>query len=100
MNEGIEADAVNEIREDLDFYIEAYSDDPDFLESYDEEFYYENLGLDGAGGTGANGVTAPPPVLTPEPTKKELREEARKEKKASKVKVRSCSCPRLPYTIT
>ncbi|GMI09432.1 hypothetical protein TrLO_g6841 [Triparma laevis f. longispina] len=46
MNDSLAAEPVDEIKDDLDFYLEAYADDPDFLESYDEEFYYENLGLE------------------------------------------------------
>ena len=32
MNDSVAADEVNEIKDDLDFYVEAYADDPDFLE--------------------------------------------------------------------
>lgn len=37
MNDSLAAEPVDEIKDDLDFYLEAYADDPDFLESYDEE---------------------------------------------------------------
>ena len=49
MNDSLPPADVDEIKDDLDFYLEAYSEDPDFLESYDEEFYYENLGLEDLG---------------------------------------------------
>jgi CCR4-NOT transcriptional regulation complex NOT5 subunit len=32
MNDGLDPQLVDDIKEDLDFYLEAYADDPDFLE--------------------------------------------------------------------
>lgn len=44
-NDVIEVDAVDAIKEDLDYYLESYEDD-DYRAVYDEEFFYETLGLE------------------------------------------------------
>jgi len=44
-NDRLEVDPVNQVREDLDYYLESYDDD-DYMQAYDEEFFYEALGLD------------------------------------------------------
>lgn len=44
-NDVLDVDAVNPIREDLEYYIDSY-DDEDYQQAYDEDFFYEALGLD------------------------------------------------------
>ena len=44
-NDRLEVDVVNDLKEDLEYYIEAY-DDEDYMMGYDEELFYEPLGLD------------------------------------------------------
>ncbi len=44
-NDVLDVEVVDPIKEDLDYYIESYEDD-DYQQAYDEEFFYEALGLD------------------------------------------------------
>lgn len=44
-NDVLDVDAVDAIRDDLDYYLDSYQED-DFQMGYDEEFFYETLGLD------------------------------------------------------
>jgi CCR4-NOT transcription complex subunit 3 len=44
-NERISAETVDEVKEDLEYYIESHEDD-DYMMAYDEECFYEVLGLD------------------------------------------------------
>jgi len=44
-NDRIPADTVNEVKEDLEYYIESHDED-DYMMAYDEECFYEVLGLD------------------------------------------------------
>eukprot|EP00571_Detonula_confervacea_P016776 CAMPEP_0172298520 /NCGR_PEP_ID=MMETSP1058-20130122/1139_1 /TAXON_ID=83371 /ORGANISM="Detonula confervacea, Strain CCMP 353" /LENGTH=683 /DNA_ID=CAMNT_0013007797 /DNA_START=132 /DNA_END=2183 /DNA_ORIENTATION=+ len=44
-NDRIPADTVNEVKEDLDYYVESHEED-DYMMAYDEECFYEVLGLD------------------------------------------------------
>lgn len=44
-NDRLEVDIVNEIQEELELYIDSYDDD-DYMMCYDEEMFYETLGLD------------------------------------------------------
>lgn len=44
-NDRLQTEVVDSIKDDLDFYIESYEDD-DYQQGYDEEFFYEPLGLD------------------------------------------------------
>jgi len=41
----LSAELVKEIKEELDYYMDAY-DDEDYIQAYDEDMFYENLGLD------------------------------------------------------
>jgi CCR4-NOT transcription complex subunit 3 len=45
LNDRIPVDLVDPLQEDLDYYIESHSDD-DYQQAYDEDFFYEALGLD------------------------------------------------------
>lgn len=44
-NDRIPADTVNEVKEDLEYYVESHEED-DYMMAYDEECFYEVLGLD------------------------------------------------------
>eukprot|EP00531_Pseudo-nitzschia_arenysensis_P014332 CAMPEP_0116134556 /NCGR_PEP_ID=MMETSP0329-20121206/10709_1 /TAXON_ID=697910 /ORGANISM="Pseudo-nitzschia arenysensis, Strain B593" /LENGTH=667 /DNA_ID=CAMNT_0003629275 /DNA_START=368 /DNA_END=2371 /DNA_ORIENTATION=- len=44
-NDVLDVEVVDPLKEDLDYYIESYEDD-DYQQAYDEEFFYEALGLD------------------------------------------------------
>lgn len=44
-NDRLDTETVDAVREDLDYYIESY-EDFDYQQAYDEEFFYETLGLD------------------------------------------------------
>eukprot|EP00815_Leptocylindrus_aporus_P009002 CAMPEP_0116068328 /NCGR_PEP_ID=MMETSP0322-20121206/11589_1 /TAXON_ID=163516 /ORGANISM="Leptocylindrus danicus var. apora, Strain B651" /LENGTH=646 /DNA_ID=CAMNT_0003555405 /DNA_START=58 /DNA_END=1995 /DNA_ORIENTATION=+ len=44
-NDRLEAENVNELKEDLEYYLEAHDDD-DYMMGYDEEMFYEILGLE------------------------------------------------------
>lgn len=44
-NDRLPVETVEEIKEDLDYYVEAHEDE-DYMLSYDEEIFYEPLGLD------------------------------------------------------
>ena len=44
-NDVLDVEVVDPIKDDLDYYLESYEDD-DYQQAYDEEFFYESLGLD------------------------------------------------------
>ena len=44
-NDVLDVEDVDNIKDDLDYYIESYEDD-DYLQAYDEEYFYDALGLD------------------------------------------------------
>jgi CCR4-NOT transcription complex subunit 3 len=44
-NESIAAETVDEVKEDLEYYIESHADD-DYMMAYDEDTFYEVLGLE------------------------------------------------------
>jgi len=44
-NDVLDVDVVDPVKEDLEYYIESYEDD-DYQQAYDEDFFYEALGLD------------------------------------------------------
>ena len=44
-NDTLSADTVDELKEDLDYYCESFEDD-DYMMAYDEESFYDMLGLD------------------------------------------------------
>ena len=45
MNDILDHELVDDMREDLEYYVDSH-DDEDYMQSYDEEFFYESLGLD------------------------------------------------------
>ena len=44
-NDVLDVEVVDPVKEDLEYYIESYEDD-DYQQAYDEDFFYEALGLD------------------------------------------------------
>lgn len=44
-NDRLDVDTVNTIKDDLEYYMESYEDE-DYQQAYDEDFFYEALGLD------------------------------------------------------
>jgi CCR4-NOT transcriptional regulation complex NOT5 subunit len=44
-NDMLETDDVDPLREDLDYYMDSYKED-EYQQAYDEDFFYESLGLD------------------------------------------------------
>jgi len=44
-NDRLDVDPVNSIKEDLDYYLDSYEDE-DYQQAYDEDFFYEALGLE------------------------------------------------------
>jgi len=44
-NDVLDADNVDALREDLDYYLESFEEE-DYMAAYDEEFFYESLGLE------------------------------------------------------
>lgn len=55
-NDVLDVEIVDPIKEDLDYYIEAYEDD-DYQQGYDEEFFYETLNLEEIGVVNVDRVT-------------------------------------------
>lgn len=57
----LDAEPVDALREDLDYYFDSYTDE-DYRLAYDQEFFYESLGLDELDVVNVDHVTqAPPP---------------------------------------
>ncbi len=56
MNDVLGYDVVDELKEDLEYYIDSH-DDEEYLQSYDEEYFYEALGLDDIGVVNVDRVT-------------------------------------------
>ena len=44
-NDRLDVDTVNTVKDDLEYYIDSYEDE-DYQQAYDEDFFYEALGLD------------------------------------------------------
>jgi CCR4-NOT transcription complex subunit 3 len=61
----LDAEPVDALREDLDYYFDSYTDE-DYRLAYDQEFFYESLGLDELDVVNVDHVTQGPP-----PPKKE-----------------------------
>lgn len=45
INDVLDVDLVDPLKDDLDYYLDSYTDD-DYQQAYDEDFFYESLGLD------------------------------------------------------
>ena len=61
MNDRLDAELVDELKEDLEYYVEAYEED-EFIQGYDEELFYETLGLDEMDVVNVDRVTQAPSV--------------------------------------
>jgi len=57
-NDLLQPEIVDDIREDLEYYLEAYEDE-DYMQGYDEEMFYESLGLDELDVVNVDTVTQP-----------------------------------------
>jgi CCR4-NOT transcription complex subunit 3 len=44
-NDVLETDPVDALQEDLDYYLDSYQEE-DYIQVYDQDFFYESLGLD------------------------------------------------------
>ena len=44
-NDVLDVDIVDPLKDDLEYYIDSYSDE-DYVQAYDDDFFYEALGLD------------------------------------------------------
>lgn len=44
-NDRLDVDPVDSLRDDIDYYIESWQDE-EFQQAYDQEFFYDSLGLD------------------------------------------------------
>lgn len=44
-NDRLDVEPVDALKEDIDYYLEEYEDN-DYMQSYDEEYFYESLGLE------------------------------------------------------
>ena len=44
-NDRLDVEPVDQFKDDLDYYLESY-DDEDYMQAYDEDYFYEPLGLD------------------------------------------------------
>jgi CCR4-NOT transcription complex subunit 3 len=44
-NDVLDAETVDQIKDDLDYYLESYQEE-EYMQAYDEEYIYETLGLD------------------------------------------------------
>ena len=97
MNDRLDADLVDELKEDLEYYVEAYEED-EFIQGYDEELFYESLGLDEMDVVNVDRVTQAPSVSS-----KSKNDDAsstsstKREKKASKKS--SAAGSMIPLTI-
>lgn len=95
-NDVLDVDVVDPIKDDLDYYLDSYEDE-DYQQGYDEEFFYEPLGLDGLAVVNVDRVTK---VAAPVKKKEETDNQSSgtkgsKEKKSSKKSLGSV----IPLTI-
>jgi CCR4-NOT transcription complex subunit 3 len=60
-NDVLDVDVVESIKEDLDYYLESFEDE-DYQQAYDEEFFYEPLGLEDLDVVNVDRVTVAPAV--------------------------------------
>jgi CCR4-NOT transcription complex subunit 3 len=61
MNDRLDPELVNDLREDLEYYVEAHNEE-DFLQSYDQDAFYDSLGLDDMDVVNVDRVTQAPPT--------------------------------------
>jgi CCR4-NOT transcription complex subunit 3 len=94
-NDRLDTDSVNALREDLDYYVDSYEDE-EYQQQYDEEFFYESLGLDELDLVNVDRVTqaVPPPKIDEEDDDQSTKDG----KKEKKVKAKG-STGIIPLTI-
>lgn len=56
MNDVLSHELVDDLKEDLEYYVESHSDE-EYMQSYDEEYFYESLGLEDIGVVNVDRVT-------------------------------------------
>lgn len=56
MNDVLDHDLVDDLKEDLEYYCESYNEE-EYMQSYDEEYFYESLGLEDIGVVNVDRVT-------------------------------------------
>jgi len=97
-NDRLDVQPVDDIREDLDYYLEAHEDD-DYLMSYDEEMFYESLELDSLDVVNVDRVTQAPSSVKSKSSNDDASSSSssKREKKSSK-KTKS-SATVIPLTI-
>lgn len=61
MNDRLEAELVNDLKDDIEYYVEAHEEE-EYMQSYDEEMFYETLGLDDMDVVNVDRVTQAPTV--------------------------------------
>jgi CCR4-NOT transcription complex subunit 3 len=93
-NDVVDAEAVDQIKDDLDFYLESYQED-EYMQTYDEEYIYETLGLDDLDIVNVDRVTNVEPAKKNDDTAS-TNSKGSKNKKASKA---STLASVIPMTI-
>jgi CCR4-NOT transcription complex subunit 3 len=56
MNDVLDHELVDDLKEDLEYYIESH-DEEEYMQGYDEEYFYETLGLEDIGVVNVDRVT-------------------------------------------
>jgi len=98
MNDRLEPDIVNELKEDLEYYIEAHEDE-EYMQSYDEEIFYDALGLDEMDIVNVDRVTQTPTVSKLSKSDDTSTNSGSLSEKKSKLKKTSSSTGVIPLTI-
>uniref|UniRef100_A0A7S1UQS1 CCR4-NOT transcription complex subunit 3 n=1 Tax=Grammatophora oceanica TaxID=210454 RepID=A0A7S1UQS1_9STRA len=91
-NDRLDVESVDSIREDLEYYIESYEDE-DYQQAYDEEFFYEPLGLDDMDVVNVDRVTQVSKSAKETAEKETHPEKSHKHKKEKKSKASSTMIP-------
>lgn len=95
MNDRLEAELVNDLKDDIDYYVEAHEEE-EYMQSYDEEIFYETLGLDEMDVVNVDRVTQAPTVSkTSKSDDASSQSSGLKETKSKKVS----SASNIPFTI-
>jgi CCR4-NOT transcription complex subunit 3 len=94
-NDVVDAEAVDQIKDDLDFYLDSYQEE-EYMQTYDEEYIYETLGLDDLDIVNVDRVTNPEPVKKSTDDTASTNSKGSKNKKVSKA---SSLASVIPMTI-
>merc|ERR1712238_473855 len=98
MNDRLDAEPVNDLKDDLDYYLEAHDED-EYVQGYDEEMFYETLGLDEMDVVNVDRVTQAPSVSKPFKNDDASETSGSVKEKKSKVKKVSPANGIIPMTI-